>query len=492
MRHRSGRGYRPSLHIILLAALLSVLWIAGGASRADATGQIVVRGTAWGVLIVTILFGFGDRSRRSDMPGRFTWHGDAWPVACLIAAALLLVLSQLLPLPPEVWQALPGREPLIEAGRLAGGGQPWRPLAIVPGAAVNAASSMIIPLTVFVVAIGLPRTERAYLPGLLLLFIAASVLIALLQVSGTGFDNPLVNDTPGQIGGLFANRNHFALFTAMGCLIAPVWAFQEGKPPRWRGFVALALILLFVLTILASGSRTGMVLGVLGVALGLVIVREGIRKELRHLPKWTFPALIAGIVGIIVAFVIISVMAGRAVSINRVIAIDPGQDMRSRGLPTVLAMIREYLPLGSGLGGFDPIFRMHEPFALLKFTYFNHAHNDFLEIALDAGIPGVLLLAAALAWWLWASVRAWRAGSGMRHALPKLGSAVLLLVIVASAFDYPARTPIIMAMLVIAGLWLSGRQEEVERGGPSFTPDGPASIGRGAPPILPEAPPPHA
>jgi nitrate/nitrite transporter NarK len=34
---------------------------------------------------------------------------------------------------------------------------------------------------------------------------------------------------------------------------------------------------------------------------------------------------------------------------------------------------------------------------------------------------------------------------------------MLLLVIVASIIDYPARTPMIMAMIVVAGGWLSDR-----------------------------------
>src|SRR3546814_12530985 len=86
-------------------------------------------------------------------------------------------------------------------------------------------------------------------------------------------------------------------------------------------------------------------------------------------------------------------------------------------------------------------------------TYFNHAHNDFLEIVLDGGLPALLLMLVAIGWYGMASMRAWR-GSGRHSVLPKLGSAILFLVFVASAFDYPARTPMIMAMIVIAGLWL--------------------------------------
>src|SRR3546814_14825252 len=79
--------------------------------------------------------------------------------------------------------------------------------------------------------------------------------------------------------------------------------------------------------------------------------------------------------------------------------------MRARGLPTVLSMIAAYFPAGAGFGGFDPIFRLHEPFRLLKPTYFNHAHNDFLEVVLDGGLPAALLLLVAIGWYAIASIR---------------------------------------------------------------------------------------
>jgi O-antigen ligase len=131
--------------------------------------------------------------------------------------------------------------------------------------------------------------------------------------------------------------------------------------------------------------------------------------------------------------------------------------MRRRGLGTVLAMTAQYFPLGSGFGGFDPVFRLHEPDNLLKPTYFNHAHNDFLEVVLDGGLPAGIILAAAALWWARRSVVAWRSISIDR--LPAAGSMIIFLVGVASVFDYPARTPIIMALLAIAAVWLSGAPE---------------------------------
>jgi O-antigen ligase len=189
--------------------------------------------------------------------------------------------------------------------------------------------------------------------------------------------------------------------------------------------------------------------------IGLFLARQGIRRELRHAPRWVVAALAGAAVAIVAGTVVASIAADRAVAIRRLVDTDTGLDMRGRALPTVWAMIRDYFPAGAGLGSFDAVFRIHEPFALLKPTYFNHAHDDFLEIALDAGVAGVLLLCAAVAWWIVASVRAWRRPANTRDVLPRVGSVMLLLIIMASLFDYPARTPTVMALIVVAAAWLS-------------------------------------
>lgn len=417
--------------------------MAGGASRADVAGQVLVRAVAWLALIAALLLG----ERPSIRP--------VMPLAILLAAATGLVLLQLVPLPPDLWQALPGREPLAEAMLSGGGTQPWRPLTMTPGVTINAASSLIVPIVTLFLLAGLHDRERAWLPGILLGLITAATLIGLVQFSGASAENPFVNDTPGHVSGNFANRNHFALFMALGCVLAPAWAFLDGRQPGWRAPVAFGLVLLFALTILATGSRAGLLLGAVAIVIGLVLARHGLRGLLQRGPRWLLPVLIGGIVATIALFVLASLAAGRADAIDRFLTLDPGTDMRRRGLPTVMAIIGTYFPVGSGIGGFDPVFRMHEPFDLLKPTYFNHAHNDFLEIALDAGVAGLAVLLAALGWWAVASVRVWRRLPAVSAMMPRLGSVMLLLMAAASVSDYPVRTPMMMAMLVIAGWWLS-------------------------------------
>jgi O-antigen ligase len=435
---------KASLALVLLCILLVILMIGGGASRAEVLGQVVVRGTAWLLLIVAVLF--------SDFPDMRAGR----PVVMLLVLTIALPLLQLVPLPSSIWTMLPERHLIGRAANFVGEPQSWQLWSIVPTATMNAASSLIVPTVTLWLTLSLSEDEREHLPSLLLGLVLASALVGLAQISSFTFDNPLINETPQTVSGTFANRNHFALHMAIGCVLAIAWAAGAVSARAVRGIVALGLMLLFILATLVSGSRVGVLLCGAALAMGALLSGTQIRSALTHYPRWVFPALVAGIVAITALLVFASVAADRAVSIDRMFAADPGQDMRTRGLPTVLAMVRDYFPFGTGLGGFDPMFRLREPFHLLKPTYFNHAHNDFIEVVLDTGLPGLLLLLAALGWWGLASVRAWRAGSRAQAMLPKLGSAILLLVLLASIVDYPTRTPTIMAWTVIAAVWLSG------------------------------------
>ena len=429
----------PSPTLVSLVALLILLFLAGGASRPDALGQAIVRGGAWIALAAAALFAKPDLSTAPRAP---------W---CLFIAALTVTLLQLIPLPPSLWQALPGRALISEGPTF--GSQPWRPLSLAPSATINAAGSLIVPAAVLILTAGLRPTEKRSLPALLLIMAGCALVVSLLQFSGAGFDNTVVNESPGEVSGLFANRNHFALFLAIGCVVAPAWAFSNREKSSWLALLALGICVLSTLSILATGSRSGVLLGGLALILALLLTKRDLQGIARRHSRWVVLAMIAGTVGVVLIFLLLSVAADRAVSIDRLLAMDVGQDMRARGLPIVLDAITAHFPVGSGLGGFDPVFRSREPIGLLKPTYFNHAHNDFLEILLDSGIAGLALLAAGLAWWVWASVEAWWRG----NRLSRVGSAILLLTIVASLFDYPLRTPLILGVATVAAIWLSER-----------------------------------
>ena len=58
-----------------------------------------------------------------------------------------------------------------------------------------------------------------------------------------------------------------------------------------------------------------------------------------------------------------------------------------------------YFPFGSGLGSFDPVYRAVEPLTAVTASYFNHAHDDALELLVETGAFGMAVLAAFALWW---------------------------------------------------------------------------------------------
>ena len=122
-------------------------------------------------------------------------------------------------------------------------------------------------------------------------------------------------------------------------------------------------------------------------------------------------------------------------------------DARFRFWPNVVYAIGVMGWLGSGAGTFDGVYRSVETLDTLSPRYLNHAHNDYLEIVLETGAPGVLLLLAALGFLGWRAVAIIRrtdrsethTGLDLAYA-GMIGAGVLLL---HSAADYPLRTPLL-------------------------------------------------
>jgi O-antigen ligase len=84
----------------------------------------------------------------------------------------------------------------------------------------------------------------------------------------------------------------------------------------------------------------------------------------------------------------------------------------------------------------------------------NQAHDDYLQIVMEAGLPGLLLLLVFLGWWGWTSVQLWRRTDDGDKALGRLGSVLILLMMLASIVDYPVRMPLIMVLAAQSAAWM--------------------------------------
>jgi len=119
---------------------------------------------------------------------------------------------------------------------------------------------------------------------------------------------------------------------------------------------------------------------------------------------------------------------------------DVFKDTRLVILPVTAKAAIEHLPFGSGVGTFVPVYAAREPIETMVDAFVNHAHNDFLELWLETGVAGALVIIAFIVWWtsrVWISLRA--PSSGRNNLI--LGAAVTTgLLLAHSAIEYPMRT----------------------------------------------------
>ena len=372
-----------------------------------------------------------------------------WPKAGWLALPPLLVLGLfLLPWPAALDQAGSQRgqlaqavQPVIGDGLQAG--------ALLPLAAERALFWLLPAMALYwAVLQGSARLKRTLaLWALAWIFLGA--VIGLAQ-KAAGADSLLYfysNTNRGSAVGLFANNNHYAL--AMAASLPLVWAGlvwlfnrrQERRVnPLW--YPALSgIAIVFILGFMLSGSRAGLLLGMLGCLLMLPAVIAADRQQgARH---WLFATMAIGL--------FLAVQFG-LYFLSRQFGGEMLDDIRF----PIAAITRQaadgFAPAGTGPGGFWFVFPQFDSRFLTGHVIVNHAHNDYLELWLELRWLAVLAGLPLLLAFLWQGGRLWlRAGDWQPDAilLARAAWIGLLLMMLHSFVDYPLRTT---ALLALAGL----------------------------------------
>jgi hypothetical protein len=445
---------RFATYLVFVALCL----LGGGGSRGDILSLLYVRPGAILCLALILL-----------VPGRIEFAAIRWPLILLGAWTAWLIV-QLIPLPPEWWTGLPGRRLIVEGAGVLGVAQPWRPISMAPDLTLNSLAAMVVPFTALIGFAALSEDRRRQLLPVLLGAALVSVLFAIAQISsGAGSAFYLYRITnEGTAVGLFSNRNHQAALLAVAFPMLGLWAAHaHGDRRAWqlRTFSALSFAVLLVPMILVTGSRAGLLLGALAAAWCFIQYRAERAAEtggrvfsLRYLALGL--ASIVGLGGLF-AFLAFS----RAEALQRLIS-NGEVELRYENLPVFAQMARDMFPFGSGIGSFDPVYRIYEPDAFLSPRYLNQAHNDLMDVAITAGLPGLILLGLFVLWFLWtafAVFRKWRQQS-RTIAYGRLGAVMILLLLLASLVDYPLRVPIIAMTFAIACGWLGAAKAKLRSG----------------------------
>lgn len=315
-----------------------------------------------------------------------------WPLLALGALLAWSLLSALLG--PAPWPSLTAcADPLL-----------WLLAGLLGGAVVNT-----------------PERRHVWLLTLL----AGAALLAVygaVQFLGHGWTPRL---TPARVSSLYYNSNHYAGLLA---LVLPVALALALETVGWRRRAALALTLLLAANLLWSFSWAG--LFVLAVCTVLLVRRLWRGRGLG------FRLLSSGL-GLGLA----ALLAAAALALSPQLA--PGgwsaraselrqtwvqQSLGSRSLiwKGAVQIARAAPLLGAGPGQFEPAFTLyrspvHRSFSeAISHSEVNYAHNDFLQVASETGLPG--LLAFLVFWGL-----ALRSGQGLLAAALRPGLVALLL-----------------------------------------------------------------
>jgi len=202
--------------------------------------------------------------------------------------------------------------------------------------------------------------------------------------------------------------------------------------------LALSGLVVTVLGLILNRSLAGYGLGV-PVLLASLIILFGLPRRLTRL------GLIAvGVAGIVA----VALIWTRPIGSNfERLGAETSLISRQQIAANSLRLTAEFMPVGSGLGTFAKVYPRSEDANAVDQFYVNHAHNDYLELALEMGAPGILLILLFLAWWAAIVIRMLRSSASDQYATA--GAIASAAILFHSAVDYPLRTAAISAVMAM-------------------------------------------
>ncbi len=416
-----------------LPAFIFFALVLGGATAEGAFANLTLQLAAIAIIAVYL-------ARRAIDP-------DAAPIPLalkiLISVAFGWPLLQLIPLPPGLWHALPGRGTIAANDALLGMPSVWRPISYQPNQTIADLFAMLVPLAAFVLARHASDKGRWAAIGTIMVVALISSLLGIVQIAqgpgGQAYFYDVTNDNTSV--GFFSNSNHlstlFLVAAACALTFPPNPTGESGKSVLAMRVVRIALLAFFLLNVALNRSLAGSAIALLFVAYAALRATLTLPLRWRTIAIAVGAVFFAGIVGFLVS------APGRAL-VDAVTLNSTDPSIRLTFYHNTVAMFRETFPFGSGLGSFRWAYAGHERMQAVTNVYANHAHSDYLELASDLGVIGPLLLIGFAGWFVVTIVR----GRGLpRYA--ETAAVAIVMVALHSIVDYPARTA---ALASVVGL----------------------------------------
>lgn len=444
----AGRDMRTAIAVVMVMVGL----VLGGGGTSNPHTELVLQGFAAALIAAWIV-----------APGRAP-RRVARPLVVIAVLAIALPLIQLIPLPPSVWHALPGRELEVASLALVGKDMAWMPLSITPPQTFAVVLAMVPPIAMMWFVASLDDEGRASVLGGIVVVTLASALLGVLQLASPFGHTPSFYSYihRGWVIGFQASRNAEVDVLLIGLLAATALyalgakrstATSAGSYTTGLPIYATVAAILLSAAVL-TGSRGGIVLIPAVILFALLMLRNGSLFARRTL----IAVMITVFVGVSAAWL----LRDNAVldKVGARFAVDG--DFRTELWTDTLFAIHQYWPVGGGMGGFVQLMTPVERLEVVDPTLPSRAHNDYLELVLESGAIGPVILAIIAAILLFLAFKAWRNG-GIHRLQTHFAVAAFFVIAAHSLVDYPLRS-MALAMLVATAAGLLSRERDPAAG----------------------------
>jgi hypothetical protein len=454
MKAANSAGAPTWFFLLSASNLLSCLLLGGGTKGGFLSDAILELCSI--PLFLTALWRLADAAGDRNLRWALTFCG-------LMGA---LIAAQLIPLPPGIWVKLPGRGPILGSLDLIDRRSWWATISMAPSSSWLSALSLLPPAAIFFSVLTIDWRERRHLSLLIIVVAVTSAFLGLLQLAG-GPNSSLrffqITNESSPVG-FFANRNHFAALLYCAFLLSAAWVptvfgdlqfslFRQNRrkflaeAPVIAGAVAIiGALLVLTAVVVMTRSRAGLVL-----TFGAIVGALALQSDSRHKQKPKIWITLWTMISVTVLAVLFLGRSDLVGSLER-FDISPLADERQVFARVTLEGVKTLMPVGAGLGTFVaayPMFAKRDD--LVPITYANHAHNDLLELLLETGLAGALLLVLFVYWLVRRGINAWGPQNlgplPIDQSLMRAAILIIGLLLAHSLVDYPLRTTAMMTIL---------------------------------------------
>jgi tetratricopeptide (TPR) repeat protein/O-antigen ligase len=264
----------------------------------------------------------------------------------------------------------------------------------------------------FLVVLGAHLQTRGRIVRLVIVTVVGGVALATLGLLNQALGRAVILWFPKQhyldrLTATFVNPNHQALYFSIVLFLALGLLVRQGARPRagasavtrasvpaaWTigpipRILLMTGVIVLAVALLLTASRGGLLSVLAGIIVMVGLTLHGRRN------RWVPLALLAsvGIFAGYAAWFRLDLVMERI----HVVTKEPFGDLRWAVWEGTLAAFREAPLHGVGLGAFQDAFRPHQPESVGHWRLVDYAHNDYLQLLVETGVIGILVVGWAL------------------------------------------------------------------------------------------------